>query len=175
MASDKTSPKASFFLKISIVVALISLPIVGFYLGTKYRALKLKIYTDSFYDYSFKYPSDWFIDKNDCSAGEIKIGNDKEYVISVRIHPRGDNEYIDKIWKKSNCVTCDYDLAPIPYTDTKRLTLGGNTFYWNKDGSGAVHGFVVTPLKDKTIEFSTFGPNKEPELQRILSSFEFIK
>lgn len=173
MAKVDTSKKS--FPVILIVFLLIILPVIGFYAGTKYRSYQLKTYSDRFYDYTFKYPADWFIDRNESSGGELKIGNDKQFLISVRVHPRGDKEYIEKIWKERNCVTCDYDLAPIPYTEVKNVALGKNNFYWNKDGSGAAHAFIVTPLKDKTIEFSTFSPNEENDLLKVLQNFEFAR
>lgn len=167
--------KKSFPLILIIFLLIIILPVAGFYAGIQYRSYQLKTYSDSFYDYTFKYPADWFIDRNESSGGELKIGDDKQFLISVRVHPRGDKEYVEKIWKERNCITCDYDLAPIPYTEVKNVTLGKNNFYWNKDGSGAVHAFIVTPLKDKTIEFSTFGPNEETELLKVLQNFEFVR
>lgn len=165
----------SFILIFTLIILGSGLLIGGFYAGTKYRSYQLKTYTDGFYDFTFKYPADWFIDKNENVAGEIKIGDDKEYLISVRVHPRGDKEYIEKIWKTQNCVECDYDVATVPYTDIKTVTVGQNNFYWNKDGSGDVHAFITNPSKDKTIEFYTWRPNLEKELDKVLINFSFVK
>lgn len=175
MSKTNVFYKQNYSPLIFFLILIIVLPIAGFFVGTKYRSYQLKTYTDGFYNFTFQYPADWFIDRNESIAGEIKIGDDKEYIVSVRVHSRGDKDYIEKIWKTQNCVTCDYDVAPVPYTDIKTITVGKNNFYWNRDGSGAVHAFIITPLKDKTIEFSTWKPNQEKDLDKILTNFSFIQ
>lgn len=162
---------------------LLILPIVTFLYGKNYTSSGLAskeetnkstpaitTYKHQEEKFAFKYQSNY---KIVLEENMVKVDNGKAFILNVRIHQNGSQQYLEKIWKKYNCITCDYDVAPNPYKNQEVKEINGNKVFFNTDSSNTQHAFIANPNHTKIIEFSTYGPNYTEKFNDIISSFSF--
>ncbi len=168
-------------------VVIVTIPFLGFFFGIKYDQLltsnnlamssltknepqsKLTRYKSVTEQFSVDYPAGWYLWEQNREYTQLLF---HDYVW-YRVHPKSDKKYLDKIMKTANCITCDYDLAAPPYTDIKEVIISGIKMYTNTDASGDQHIFIVHPLTQHAIEFSSAAPVYKSQLMQLVSSFKF--